>query len=142
MCSFLTFWKLKKIIPDFHFLKDFGCPNSKNKTQNNDQYISLSEVHLSFFLKCVSEWNKLFRYIKKKSQILLFNLIHRLVHLKMHLLKTKLWKSIIFILFSAGFLCQFFVGGVTAGVTNIAGSPLLATTAAWVVSSLADKICG
>lgn len=49
MCSFLTFWKLKKIIPDFHFLKDFGCPNSKNKTQNNDQYISLSEVHLSFF---------------------------------------------------------------------------------------------
>lgn len=68
MCSFLTFWKLKKIIPDFHFLKDFGCPNSKNKTQNNDQYISLSEVHLSFSLKCVSEWNKLFRYIKKKAK--------------------------------------------------------------------------
>lgn len=47
-----------------------------------------------------------------------------------------------FILFSAGFLCQFFVGGVTAGVTSLAGSPLLATTATGVVSSLADKICG
>lgn len=69
MCSFLTFWKLKKIIPDFHFLKDFGCPNSKNKTQNNDQYISLSEVHLSFFLKCVSEWIKYSDLLKKKPNI-------------------------------------------------------------------------
>lgn len=30
-------------------LNDFGCANGKNKTKNNDQYISLSEVHLSFF---------------------------------------------------------------------------------------------
>lgn len=42
----------------------------------------------------------------------------------------------------AGFLCRFFVGGITAGVTSIAGSPLLATTATGVVYSLADKICG
>lgn len=33
-------------------LNDFGCANGKNKTKNNDQYISLSEVHLSFFEMC------------------------------------------------------------------------------------------
>lgn len=44
--------------------------------------------------------------------------------------------------FSANFLCRFMVGGVTAGVTSIAGSPLLASAATGAVSSIADKICG
>lgn len=68
MCSFLTFWKLKKIIPDFHFLKDFGCPNSKNKTQNNDQYISLSEVHLSFFWNVFQNGINYSDILKKKAK--------------------------------------------------------------------------
>uniref|UniRef100_A0A8W8NKQ8 Uncharacterized protein n=1 Tax=Magallana gigas TaxID=29159 RepID=A0A8W8NKQ8_MAGGI len=42
----------------------------------------------------------------------------------------------------ANFLCRFFVGGVTTGVTSLAGSPLLASAATGVVSSLADEICG
>lgn len=47
------------MIPNIHFFNDFGCPNGKKKTKNNDQYIS-------FFLKYVSEWNKLIRYKKAK----------------------------------------------------------------------------
>uniref|UniRef100_A0A8W8NKR9 Uncharacterized protein n=1 Tax=Magallana gigas TaxID=29159 RepID=A0A8W8NKR9_MAGGI len=42
----------------------------------------------------------------------------------------------------ANFFCRFFVGGVTTGVTSLAGSPLLASAATGVVSSLADTICG
>uniref|UniRef100_K1QTC6 Uncharacterized protein n=1 Tax=Magallana gigas TaxID=29159 RepID=K1QTC6_MAGGI len=41
----------------------------------------------------------------------------------------------------ANFLCRFLIGGVTTGVTSLAGSPLLASAATGVVSSLADKIC-
>lgn len=78
-------------------------------------------------------------YLSKQPS---FNLIRNEPdYLKMHFLNTKITLKCLFF-FSANFFCRFFVGGVTTGVTSLAGSPLLASAATGVVSSLADRICG
>lgn len=42
----------------------------------------------------------------------------------------------------AGFLCNFVVYGLTAGVSSLTGIPGLAPTATGMVSKYVDEICG